>query len=812
MNRFIEVTPGLAIGQDRSRDPVESDLSFSAAGRYEWGDLELRFITSYSKEIDYDTQVGTYDVSTAGPQNLGVIRGRPPTYEITPGSLSFGQLPGKDPFGKADYTQSEYRELESIFIGGGMDIDHEGNHKLDGFYFKSKATEENGELRENYSNPVGPSPLDPTATDVSDVFEGILNVPTADAKRFQSRSIFKERELEVKQVRGVHTPAAIEGLKISWNVSRSTTSQDDAATQLNYWFEPFDVTSPSSGNTAPSSYHAAFSQVSSNPLRETSNSISEQAEFYRIDLEYDFELSDSIGMQLSGGASNDEADRDVDSRTLLNLSGSFLAPQQWFESVDSPLTIDQTLREDEAYFGANRVTSTTTASRDNQSRYISSKLTFFKKFDIIGGLRQESININTVNEPFLFLTQDQVDAGVPFVTLPDGRYVQAETFRGVPSVVPAIYPSVLLMFEKAGPGPADGFPSGFGGFDNPALLGNEDAPDDVTSVDQLLGLLNGEIKEDLVLPNIGFAYRPIDGMRFSVNYNETAARPSFRELGYYLSAPEASDDLVIGNPQLDISEVKSLDFRFEYSFGSAGDLFAISLFQKDIDNPIESIRISDPLPDIQYQTFYNNPNTAELRGLEIEFSKVLDFTPIEYLKYFTFGANGTYIDASIDRSEYFVNQYALYFVDESVVPDPNSPIIYTVQPGETALEASRRMFNQPEWIANANLTFNQPEWGTSVTLAYFAISDILESVGSVGFNRAGSPTRGTTDRYIDSFHQLDLIITQKYKNWTFKFSAKNITDSTRKLVYDPDLVDSSVPPEREYKVGRDYSFSASYAW
>ena len=811
MDRFIHVNHGKAVGSPDSAPPLESDASVKFSGRKDFKDREFRFIVSYSNEIDYDTQVGKYEESFASRQTSRVV-GRPPRiWEITPGSLSFGEMPGKSPLGSAEYTKSKYSELTSAFLGFGADIDKEGKHKIDAVIFRSQAEESTAELRENYETPGGSNPFNPSTDEVADALEGILDRATADALRFQSRSVERERQLDILQLRGDHTFDSLDELKVKWNLTKTETNQTDSGRSLSYWYEPFDVTSVGSGSTAPSSYHASFSQNSSNPLRETSNTVDETSTFARVDLEYTFEPLEVMEVTLGAGVSSESAERDVESSALTNLSGSFSAPTTWDQSVGSAQAVEDLLLNSDSYRGASRVSALTLATREIDARHFQGKVSFWDKFDLLGGIRNEKIDINVVNEPYTFLTQADIDAGASYVTLPDGRRVEAEGFRGASSV-PAINPTVLFMFERAGPGPEDGFPTGTDGINNPAILGNENAPNNITTLEQLTSVLNGSIQEDLWLPNVGFAYRPIEGMRFSFNYSETVARPSFRELGYYLSAPDASDDLVIGNPQLDISEVDSLDFRFEYAFGGRGDVVAISLFKKSIANPIESIRLTDPLPNTQYQTFFNNPNTADMVGIEFEFRKTLDFTPWEFMEMFSIGGNATYIDASIDRSTAYISQYDTYFADDSNPPRQNLTVDFTQNPELESLPASRRLFNQPEWILNADVSFNNPDWGTSATLAYFAISDVLESVGSVSVDRTGLATGATPDRYIDSFGQLDLIVTQQYKNWTFKFTVKNLTDSTRRLIYDPYLVDSDVPAEREYKVGRDYSISASYAF
>jgi len=140
----------------------------------------------------------------------------------------------------------------------------------------------------------------------------------------------------------------------------------------------------------------------------------------------------------------------------------------------------------------------------------------------------------------------------------------------------------------------------------------------------------------------------------------------------------------------------------------------------------------------------------------------------------------------------------------------NTDLFFDVD-GNQQLAATRQLFGQPEWIANLNVSFEQPDWGTKVTLAWFAISDVLNSAGVVSPAVNGDIVTYTPDRYTGSFDQLDLVIRQKWKNWTFGLSIKNLTDTERSLVYDSEVVGGDLK-EQSYKVGRDYSVSASYTW
>jgi outer membrane receptor protein involved in Fe transport len=288
-------------------------------------------------------------------------------------------------------------------------------------------------------------------------------------------------------------------------------------------------------------------------------------------------------------------------------------------------------------------------------------------------------------------------------------------------------------------------------------------------------------------------------------------------MGFYVSVDPGTDDLVVGNPQMKLSHVDSYDARAEYTWGELGDLAALSLFYKTIEDPIESIVVRNPLnaevsSSALFRTFFNNPNEATLWGLEVEARKNLGFLGFEVGEYVSVGGNYTYIDAEVDRTEAELLR---------------TPEFFGTLEGEVAefsgLEQSRRLFGQPEWIANADVSFDHPDWGTKATLAFFGISDVLDAAGVANAGPNGRIISFTLDRYVDSFWQLDFILSQTLHldrvstRWslpgdlTFKLSAKNLTNTTRALLYDLEQTDEQFE-ERSYKVGRDYKLSVTYSF
>ena len=190
---------------------------------------------------------------------------------------------------------------------------------------------------------------------------------------------------------------------------------------------------------------------------------------------------------------------------------------------------------------------------------------------------------------------------------------------------------------------------------------------DLSSREEIEALVNGRIEESNWLPSAGFVYRPTEAVTVRGSWSQTVARPSFREMGYYVSVELGSSDLVVGNPQLQLSEVESWDLRAEYVDQETSDLVALSVFAKTIQRPIEVIVVRNPLnaerssQSALFRTFFNNPNDADLVGVEFEFRKGLGFIPLDFLDYFSVGGNFTYIDAEVARSKAEVERASDYF-------------------------------------------------------------------------------------------------------------------------------------------------------
>jgi outer membrane receptor protein involved in Fe transport len=131
--------------------------------------------------------------------------------------------------------------------------------------------------------------------------------------------------------------------------------------------------------------------------------------------------------------------------------------------------------------------------------------------------------------------------------------------------------------------------------------------------------------EDEIYPAASVTYMTdwwAETFQLRLGYSETAVRPDLRELTGSSYIDPITDDLVRGNPGVVPSKVDNIDLRAEWFFGN-GDNFTITLFQKDIEDPIEFFEI--PASDTTIAREILNADSSEVRGIEIEGLKELGF-------------------------------------------------------------------------------------------------------------------------------------------------------------------------------------------
>jgi TonB-dependent receptor len=807
INKFYKFNGGSPMGTEVDGwDTAESDFALSVGGRGSFLEREIRFKAVGGNEIDYQTGEG--EESASEPVRAATAP------EPISGGLSLGEL-GLSA-GTFDLIESEKSQQTTRYLGFGFDADTEGNHKIDANYFYTEKKDQTVQLYENgyiegfdYSvlaerqannDDVDPAFFDGYATNSSWIAQSIrpnTGEPTARGPLWgdsfsESDSFDVKRDLVVYQLNGDHVIEALDGLHLSWAANSARTTQTEESLGARFFYEPDDLsTIPTKFPVTPEALGPGRYYVN-DQIFASSNDIHEKQSFARFDVDHGFALTNAFALHLNGGYWYERAKRDVVSDFLESptVSGSsqYAISAGSAEGLGRAIATDLDLRPNGEFSGMRDTDND--SSREIQAGNAGAKLTFWDDFDLLAGARYESILIKSNNDPF--------------------------TGEAALDGTPAIFPTKYLFFDRLdNPDRSEGTPNEDATY-NDQLLGIDVPIDpetglvDLASEAEIQSFINGEIDERRVLPSFGFTYRPLEGLNLRGAYSQTVARPSFREMGYYVSVEPGSDDLIVGNPQLKLSDVTSYDLRGEYTWGESGDLAALSAFYKTIDDPIESIIIRNPLnsegsSSALYRTFFNNPNEARLYGVEVEARKNLGFIGPSFAEYFSLGGNFTYINAKVDRTDAELARAGAFFG-----PAPGDPVKFT------SYDKDRRLFGQPEWIANIDLSFDNPDWGTRVTLSYFAISDILDAAGSAATSANGTVTSLTLDRYLDSFGQLNLVASQTWAidalggDVTLRGNVKNLTDSERRIIYDQEQTNSKVV-ERELKIGLDYSFSLTYS-
>lgn len=118
---------------------------------------------------------------------------------------------------------------------------------------------------------------------------------------------------------------------------------------------------------------------------------------------------------------------------------------------------------------------------------------------------------------------------------------------------------------------------------------------------------------------------------------------------------------------------------------------------------------------------------------------------------------------------------------------------------------TRRLYDQPEYLVNLDVTWNQERWGTTATLAWNMISDVLVASGGGVL----SANESAFDIYSRAHQRLDFFLTQKLADgWKLRLGVKNLTDPVRGTIYDPEKTQGTIY-RNEYHAGREYSLSVS---
>ncbi len=262
------------------------------------------------------------------------------------------------------------------------------------------------------------------------------------------------------------------------------------------------------------------------------------------------------------------------------------------------------------------------------------------------------------------------------------------------------------------------------------------------------------------LPGLNVTYRIAERMNLRFAASRTITRPDFRELAPFEFTDFVGGRTILGNPNLERTQIDNFDFRWEV-FPEIGGVVAISAFYKRFQKPIEQI----VQPQAEVRITYENAEGAHNYGVELEARQNL----------------GVITEA---LSNFSINTNAALISSQVVLPEGIG--IQT--------SSERPLQGQCPYIFNVSVGYEDPNWGISSAIAYNIFGSRLSEVGNHGVPDVYEQARGQLDA---SFSR---VVADYFK---LSFSAKNLLD--------PDVYYKMGDADYlRYKIGRSFSVGVSY--
>lgn len=301
--------------------------------------------------------------------------------------------------------------------------------------------------------------------------------------------------------------------------------------------------------------------------------------------------------------------------------------------------------------------------------------------------------------------------------------------------------------------------------------------------EEIKAAANTTLKQDDVLPSLGFVFEPVQKFSVRGTYSETIARPTFKELTPTFQYEYLGADSFVGNRDLKISALKNYDLRLEY-YPNADTFLSVSWFSKKMEDPIEyqAARAGGD----SFIRAVNYPE-GDVNGYEFEVRQKLGAF-WQALEGFSVQGNLTIMDSEVTLPGNEIQKYEDYNRG-----NPASAVDI-----ETA--SKRPMRETPDYLVNTSLLYDHERWGTQVGVFYTLKGDTLVAGGSL--QGAYVP-----DVYADPYGELSIGISQKFMEiWKLSFRAKNILDPEITTSYRSPFFDEE-QTESSYTKGVGYSIS-----
>lgn len=234
----------------------------------------------------------------------------------------------------------------------------------------------------------------------------------------------------------------------------------------------------------------------------------------------------------------------------------------------------------------------------------------------------------------------------------------------------------------------------------------------LNSPDQRLAIREDDTYLSTALTYMDSGLLGADDYQFRFSYGQTVVRPDLRELAAAVYIDPELRVRIAGNPNLLTSPIDNLEARGEFYYAN-GDNFTVSVFYKDIQNPIEQIRTAGS--DDNIQLTFTNAESGEVYGVELEGLKTL-------------GNTGLFLSGNLTLSDSELN------IDTTGITGAPT-------------NSTRRLTGHSEYVVNATLGWDADSGLHSAFLNYNVFGERIFYGG----------ISGNQDAFQEPFHSLGIV-------------------------------------------------------
>jgi len=246
-----------------------------------------------------------------------------------------------------------------------------------------------------------------------------------------------------------------------------------------------------------------------------------------------------------------------------------------------------------------------------------------------------------------------------------------------------------------------------------------------------------------VLPSLAVTVKASENQNVRFSVSQTLARPEYRELAPLQFRDVLGGDNYLGNADLVRALIRNADIRWEW-FPTRSEVFSVSLFGKQFENPIERIYLGTSGTRI---VSYQNAERATNVGVELEARTGLGK-----------------IASALDNVSLFTN--ATFMQSE-----------ITLRQGLASVtSANRAMVGQAPYMINAGATWNSLSGATSATLLFNTVGPRIIDAGVVPLPDVTEQARNLVD------FSLRFPVAG---NFSGRFDAKNLFDAQFRVTQGP---------------------------